>query len=442
MIFWIDVRHALSRRAGLLIAATVLLEVLARLTSGVVIWSDAVSGIGSAGVLAAPVAGGIAAFESQLRYRQSFKTRVLGASRAPSAAILSHLGAVLFWAMLYFSAAAVAILVGFAIAGAHGRLELWWPVSGLTGVLAASALGYGLGVALRSWIAAPLTALALYFGGVVMTGVQGVGVYWISQLYPSSFRESSPFDVVITPTFIGQSLWYIGLVVAVSVIVVATARAGRLVPLLGAVLALALLFTGGAIVKSTNGQAVHSSPKDAGRYVCQTTSGFKICVLEAFKDGLPALEKKFVPLYETLKPTPLAIPPEIIQLPRGIGDNPPANAASLHMDSLGKNSLGQDYASFALEEFVQTNVVCRNNLDRVDSPDGGIWMIPVVALLANRGRVDSSLVFGQTQALTDAAHRLASLSPGDQRAWISAHSRDISDCKLKQSDYASLSEPK
>ena len=76
----------------------------------------------------------------------------------------------------------------------------------------AGAIGYAVGAVLRFWLVAPLVAIAVYLGATVAGGLQFRELYWASQLYPSTIRESSPFDVTITATFIGQSVWYLGLI--------------------------------------------------------------------------------------------------------------------------------------------------------------------------------------------------------------------------------------
>jgi len=198
---------------------------------------------------------------------------------------------------------------------------------------------------------------------------------------------------------------------------------------------LVALVAGGVVVRGTGGQAVHSDPAAAGPTVCAEASGLRICVLEAYQAGLPDLTEAFGPLYLLTRGTALELPGELVHLPRGIGGEPPPGAAALHLDALGPNSIGQDSVRGALIEFTQTELVCRDRRDYVDAPDGGLWMVPVTAVLANDGSLDPSIVIGDLGRLQDAVDYLEAMSLEELRAWLDSHADRIVACELDAGDY-------
>ena len=89
----------------------------------------------------------------------------------------------------------------------------------------------------------------------------------------------------------------------------------------------------------------------------------------------------------------------------------------------------------ALLEFTQTEIVCRDRRDYADAPDGGLWMVPVTAVLANEGRLDASIVIGELGRLGDAVASLQAMSADDLRTWLHDHADRIVACELDAGDY-------
>jgi hypothetical protein len=415
------------------IIAAQLLGATALATPGVVLWSDVDSGLGASGVIAAPLAAGAAAFEAQRRYGRGMAARAAAATRGPEPAVVLHAVASLAWILAGTSIAAAGYALVYAVVGAHGHADPLWAVSGVLGIVAAGSLGYAIGAVLRLWLVAPLVAVAVYLGATLAGGLQFSELYWVSQLYPSTIRESSPFDVTITATFVGQAIWYLGLIASAIAVVIALVR-GRLSGIVAAVAVVALV-AGGSIVRETRGQAVHSDPAAAGPTACSEASGLRICVLAAYEASLPELLDVFAPLYALTRGTALEFPGTLQHLPRGIGDEPPPGSASLHLDALGPNSIGQDSVRGAALEFTQTEIVCRDRRDYADAPDGGLWMVPVTAVLANDGRLDASLVIGELDRLEDAVAVLRDMSTEELRTWLDDHAARILACELDAGDY-------
>ena len=207
-----DLRTSSLRWTAIAIAGAQVLGSSAFLTPGVVLWSDVDSGLGAAGVLAAPVAAGAAAFDAQHRYARGMVARVSGAAGSSAPAVISHAAAALAWIVVSTSIAAGGYALVFAARGAHGHADPLWVGSGVLGIAAAGALGYTVGALVRFWLVAPLAAVAIYLGATIVGGLRFSDLYWASQLYPSTVRERSPFDVTISATFAGQALWYLGLI--------------------------------------------------------------------------------------------------------------------------------------------------------------------------------------------------------------------------------------
>ena len=203
-----------------------------------------------------------------------------------------------------------------------------------------------------------------------------------------------------------------------------------------AVVAVVALVAGGALVRETRGQAVHSDPPSAGARECAERSGLEVCVLVAYGSALPDLLDEFAPMADLTRGTALAFPDRLVHLPRGIGGDPPPGSAALHLDALGPNSIGQDSVRGALIEFTQTEIVCRDRRDYGGAPDGGLWMVPVTAVLANDGRLDSTLVIGELGRVQSAVDYLESLTVDGLRGWLDEHADRIHSCELGAADYA------
>jgi hypothetical protein len=399
------------------------------------IWSDVDSGLGAAGTLAAPVATGIVAFEAQRRFGSGMRRRARSSVR-PAAAVLVHAGVTLAWVAAAVLAVALGFVAVYSAFHASGHFDPMWAVAGGAGIIAASAIGYAAGALVRSRLIAPLAAVAVYLGSVLVSSLQFSDWYWTSQLYPATLRESSPFDVTISRTFQGQALWYVGVaVLLIAVVLVVTG--GRVVAAALAIVAVAALYSGASIVHGTNGQAVRSDPDSAGPRTCQRAeSGLEVCVLAAYAPALPDLTARFGALYATTQGTALEFPARLEHLPRGIGGDPPAGSAAVHLDALGPNSIGQDSIEASVVEFVQSEIVCRDNRDYQDSPDGGLWMLPVTAVLATDGVLGPALVAGDTSRVQGALDTLRAMPDDQLRAWLDAHADDIHDCMLDADAYA------
>jgi hypothetical protein len=410
-----------------------LLGASALVTPGVVLWSDVDSGLGASGVIAAPLAAGAAAFEAQRRYGRGLVVRASAATRSPAPAVAVHALAAITLILVGTSAASAAYAAVFAMRGASGHADPLWAASGVLGIVASGAIGFAIGAVLRFWLVAPLVAIAVYLGATVAGGLQFSELYWASQLYPSTIRESSPFDVTITATFAGQAVWYLGLT-ALSFAAVLAVVGSRLSAVIAAV-GVVCLVAGALTVRETRGQAVHSDPDSAGPMTCAEQSGLRICVLEAYGASLPELLDAFGPLYVLTRGTALEFPASLQHLPRGIGDDPAPGSVSLHLDALGPNSIGQDSVHGALLEFTQTEIVCRDRRDYADAPDGGLWMVPVAAVLANEGRLDASLVIGELGRLEAAVAFLQEMSASELRTWLDDHAERIVACELDADDY-------
>jgi hypothetical protein len=429
-----EIRASSLRWSMLAIIAADVLAVLTMHTSGVWIWSDVDSGLGAAGTLAAPIATGVAAFEAQRRFGNGMRRRARSSVR-PASAVVVHAVVTLAWVAVAVLSVALGFVAVYAAVRASGTFDPWWAVAGGAGIIAAAAIGYAAGALVRSRLIAPLAAVAVYLGSVLVSSLQFSGWYWTSQLYPATLRESSAFDTTISRTFQGQTIWYLGvaLVLLAAVVVIVN---GRVVSAAFAIVAIAALFAGATIVHGTNGQAVRSDPGSAGPRTCErSTNGVEVCVLAAYASALPELTARFGKLYGITQGTGLEFPGRLEHLPRGIGGDPPAGSAALHLDALGPNSIGQDSVAAAIVEFVQSEIVCRDNRDYQDTPDGGIWMLPVTALLGADGRLGPALVVGDTARPQQALDTLLAMTDDQLRDWLDAHADAIHECMLGASDY-------
>jgi hypothetical protein len=427
--YFLYIRHSSTLILGVLVALTCVSLALTTRRDGLNLWPDFVTGLSQSSVYTGVLAAGFCAWEAA-RWVGPASARMSGAVRIPAVARIIHFVGVITPTVLGFMAS-VAILAVYGLAtGTYGAPSLPWLLVLVCAIVAASALGYAVGVVGgRRWYVAPLGAI-LFFVLYVLVQVLPLP-YGVRSLYPVILNMDSEFVRHIATTMWGQIAAFLAASAALLLAVGGGWRRSSSKQFGIAIAVIGIIGIGGvSLVQSTNGQYVTGF--NSRDFACRGDIP-EICLNKGYVSAMPALTRQFEALNEKSAGTALSAT-LVEQNVEGIGDEPSANARSVYIEGISDSDL-----SFAISRYVGKyggGAAC--NLASVDIEQSDIERFFAVSIVdtwlsgydaagyANKG---NSEMPGRAEF-----ERFMNLTPAEGNQWLRQNFTAYSQCKLELAD--------
>lgn len=425
----LSIRHSSTLFLGILIAVTCVSLAFATRRDGLNLWPDLVTGLSQSSVYTGVLAAGFCAWEAG-RWVGPATARMPGAFRIASVARIIHFVGVVTPIVLGFLASLVTLAVYGLVTGTYGAPSLPWLLVLVCAIVAASALGYAIGVVGgRRWYVAPLGAV-LFFVLYVLVQILPLP-YGVRSLYPVILNMDSEFVRHIETTMWGQIAAFLAASAALLLIVGGGWRRSSRKHFGIAIVVIGIIGIGGvSLVQSTNGQYVTGF--NSRDFACSGDIP-EICLNKGYVSAMPELARRFESLNEKSEGTALTAT-LIEQNVEGIGDEPSANARSVYIEGISELDL-----SFAISRYVGKyggGAAC--NLASVDIDQDEIDQFFAVSIVdtwltgydaAGYASNENSEMPGRAQF-----ERFMKLTPAEGNEWLRENFTAYSQCELQLTD--------
>ncbi|WP_375404935.1 hypothetical protein [uncultured Amnibacterium sp.] len=416
-VWWQLVRRSTTAWAGALVAALEVWLAVGSATSGVNLWADRVSGLGTASLYTGVIAAGFSALEAG-RWAALARVHRRGAARTPALTRLLHASAAAAPILAGYLAALVILGVYAVATTTYGAPSAVWLVALGCALLGAVAFGWTIGsLGAGRWWAAPAGAM-LFFGGYLVVRVLPLPD-GIRALYPVMVVQDFVFVTPVLSTFLGMAAFVVGASLLALLLIGRGWRSssrGRLVAL--SAIAGVLVVSGVAASLSRNGQYLDSfDPHDD---VCSSGT-VRICLNRGYAAALRPLVRQVTTMNARAAGTPLVA----VHLQHGIegGPAPRAGFRNVYVDSFAGK---QDIAS-AVSRYVReygASPACETS---------GAFVGNDAQVFVDAWLSDYRTWFGTPEGI-DRFRALQAMTAAQGNAWFRAHYGQYSTCTLRLSD--------
>ncbi|MEU9886547.1 hypothetical protein [Sphaerisporangium sp. NPDC051011] len=395
-------KHSALAAVGILLALG-LLAAWSVLVPGISAWENIVVAVIGSLRLTGPVAAAFAAWIA-VRRRRAAPRRVPGAwqvLRAPLAILGVVVGS--------FGATVTLLAMKAVLTEQAGHLAPTGLAVGAAGLALYTVTGWVAGWALPWPVTPPLAGVGAY--GLLTALPQGSS--WGARLAPALSEPYDPFEGLSPGAFANQTLWLVGLTVAL-LLAWAAAVTGRALTLAGAMLAVLAAGTGMARLLGEPQAVAASEPMV---YTCQEWP-ITVCVHPGMAGGLTELGAAFTTVAARLTGTPGAFS-RVEQRSRADTAPPGPGVVPVYVDDLTPG-----FAARAAAEFVE----------RLVRPCGTARAAGYRAIVTAWLRAEP-LPSGPLPGHQAAATWFSGLAESQRRDWLRMFYTDFATCGLKASHF-------
>ncbi|BDZ48897.1 hypothetical protein GCM10025867_11380 [Frondihabitans sucicola] len=378
-------------------------------------WRDRTAAVAAALTLALPLLSGVSAFAGARLRRSAAFALIRSAPDGGVRATLAFLAAAALLAVAAFTAMAVGIFIPWGSPGIpRGNPDWSWLVSSAVALVAATLVGYVVGILLPWWWSAPAACVVSYATGVVILVLGSAVTPTTPILSPLFVASLGPFFRLNDALFEARSAWFGGCaLLATAVLLLSVARSRRAASVV-AVFGAGLVAIGAIGVLGASTGISLDRPSAALRCA---GSHPQLCLNPAYEPERAALRAALLPVERRLDETPFAFDRvELTQ--RGVGGDSPAGTAALHVDDFTT-----DWQTRDLSEFVQSMLDSRGPGSACarsgPGEQNGSALVFIGWAVGSREIADSWEGGGA------AYDRLNSLPPDAQKAWVTRGASEL-----------------
>jgi hypothetical protein len=416
-----------ARRSAALPALLVIVGVSGWLAWGslaeVPLWLDTSVVVRDCALSIAPVLAGVAAWMGGRERRRGTEDLLLSTARPSGARVLTTATATILWGMLAYALVGGALLARTWLAGAWGAPVAWPILTGLLAVIACGAIGFALGVWVRSRFVPPLAAITMFSLLYFPVGLPETSpLHWLT---PTIRMQGSVYYGLFPDLGLEHTLFLTGLAVAALAAVVLYAARSSMAAWGAALAGISLVALGFGMVSggAYGVEQVFAPGRPAIPHtpVCDESRRVTVCVHPAYESVLPELSaeanRKLEPLIglpgvpERLEQRAIAVRPE------EAGEVLTFSDSVLVGPAAGKQSkLSLLSSAVPLYDLV----VDGSNPSVADTPEEARAAQEAISFwLQNRGNpFNCDLSSGEWRTVCEAAERFDRLGPARQRAWL------------------------
>lgn len=412
----------------LLVAVCALLP-MARHLQPVALWPTRMLDLQFTLQILGPFAGGLAAWVASRDGRRGMTDLVASVPCPPWRRAVTAWAANASWTVVFYVLVAAVFVTLGALQATWGGPLLWPPAVALLGTLMCAAIGFAVGGWFPGRFVAPLVATGLFglLGVAIAAGQQHVRAAWLTPIHPTVGGEEGVFWPVRSDLAVVQLLFAGGvLVTALGVVGLrGTGRRGVLAATAGGV---ALVITAAALISTARVDergvlvpALHDAGSDrplAYTPVCAGTP-LRVCLHPAYRRELSTMSAFFNRVVSPIAGLP-GVPSRLDQARSDEHTGVSGAVIAMQVPVIHTVSMPSDLVAITAGAFtsalVNGQLGEKGNLRRpVATPAQRAvqWFL----IRAAGYRPDPAFVPADPAAQA-AGDRLATLSPADQRAWL------------------------
>ena len=292
----------------------------------------------------------------------------------------------------------------------------------MSAVGAMASIGYALGVAVPHLLTVPAVVLVGWFASSLLHGWRSLRMFW-----PRFVVEATVFDTWNTGTWLGSTLWFLGLAVLAALMATWT-RSSR-VHVRAAVVTVVVAVLG-ATVMSRTGFAINDRETDLAKDG-QNVVG-EVCEGETSELCLPAaFEGVRASLTEALSTLSTRTRGEVdltrVELrPRGLGSKPVEGTTAIHLDDPLATAVSGAISELLIEGILDDQCWAP------DLEDTSEYSLAITDWLSSVDVPSAELYAGGPTGIGE----FFAWSESQRTAWLSNHWEEYRTCSLSDEDFA------
>lgn len=410
--FWLAVRSSRTLVVAIAIVGVGSFVSTNQVWPGVYLWQNRTSAWISSLTIVIPLVSALAAWDGTAIRSANLRWQWRHSRDGGVRAVVLLLAANVSVGVLVFAAIGIVTHLPIGVAGVPPGGPVWiWALCGAVAVMAASAVGILIGLAVPYFLTVVLTPVAVYVACAFVFLQGSLTSTGRAMLSPTFQQIVEPFYALNVGLFAAQALWLTALLLlGCSLCLVVVVRDTSWPPVVAAGTTIVAVITGGLLAQRTDQPTVLVQ---AHPFVCEGEKPL-LCLTADYEPVRDSVEQALTTLSRRVSGTPFSF--EKVELrPRGVLGSASRGAVSLHMDDQADGWQQRDSLELlqgALDPSSPASI-CSDTPGV--QPDRSYSNATAVVLAWASG--DGSLLLGDP-SLEKGRDRLAALTPKTRSAFL------------------------